>query len=83
MWVTFIRSAFGLVVIAFMMWVTTLIVGPITTFATAGPHADHSTVVTIAAWFDVLSLDNLTLIGGLAVGLYLLNRAVVERRTAR
>ncbi len=83
MWVTFIRSAFGLVVVAFLMWVTTLILGPLTDFATRGPHADHSTVVTISGWFDVLSLDNLTLIGGLAVGLYLLSRAVVERRATR
>jgi len=83
MWVTFIRGAFGLVVVAFLMWVTTLILGPITNFATSGPHAQHESVVTIAGWFDVLTLDNLTLLGGLAVGLYLLSRAVVERRATR
>lgn len=82
MWTAFIRGAFAMGVVAFVMWVLRLILDPIIGFATNGPNSEAETVTTIGTWFGVLTLENLTLFGGIAIGLYLVNRAVVERRAA-
>jgi hypothetical protein len=80
MWVSFIRAGFGMGVLGLMMFVLAMILEPIVGHATSGPNADAETVTQIGGWFNVLTVDNLTLIAGLAVGLFLVHRAVVERQ---
>jgi hypothetical protein len=81
MWIAFIRDGgLAVAVLAFLMRVLRWVLDPIIAAATAGPHASHSSVQTIAGWFAMLSVENLTLIAGLGVALFLLGRATTERR---
>lgn len=81
MWAAVARSGLALAVCTFLMWVLVRIISPMLTFATSGPHSDASSVQRIGDYFSALqSLDNLVLIAALAVGVYLLGRAAVERR---
>jgi len=83
MWVAIAKSALSLGVLTFLMWVLTQLLAPVLDLATTGPNADASSVQRIGGYFNALTLDNLVLIAGLAVGVYLLGRAVVERRLTR
>ncbi len=56
---------------------------PIIKFATSGPHADAESVQRISEWFAMLTVENLTLIAGLGVAIYLLGRATTERQLSR
>lgn len=80
MWTSVARSALSLVVVTFMMWMLTQILAPILDVANAGPHANAESVQRVGGYFSALTLDNLVLLGGLSVGIYLLGRAAVERR---
>ena len=80
MWVSVIRAAFAMGVLALMMYVLATILDPIVGHATSGPNAEAETVTQIGGWFNVLTVDNLTLLAGLAIGLFLVHRAVVERQ---
>lgn len=83
MWTAFIKAGAGFAVLTFMMWLLVTILDPIMGFAAAGPHADAESVVRIKSYFDAMTLDNLTLLGGLATGIYLLGRSAVERQLGR
>jgi hypothetical protein len=83
MWTAFARAGLGLAVLTFMMWVLREILSPILDMATSGPHADASSVTRLAGYFNALTVENLTLIAALAVGIYLLGRAATERRLTR
>lgn len=83
MWTAIARSGLALAVLTFLMWVLVRIISPIMTFATSGPHSDAPSVQRIGGYFSALTLDNLVLISAVAVGIYLLGRAAVERRLAR
>lgn len=80
MWTSFARGGMALAVLTFMMWVLTKILDPILSMANSGPHADASSVQRIGGYFSALTLDNLVLVAGVAVGIFLLGRAAVERR---
>jgi hypothetical protein len=81
MWVSLARGGgLSLAALAFMMWILRKILDPVIDMATSGPHAGHSTVQRISTYFAAMTLENLTLIAGLGVGLYLLGRAASERR---
>jgi len=80
MWVEFIKGAFALGALAVMMWMLSVVLGPLTDTATSGAHADHQTVTQVSTMFDVLTLENLTLLAGIAVGLYLLYQATLQRQ---
>ena len=78
MWASIIKAVLYLAVGIFLMWVLAQVLDPITSFAMAGEHADQAQVQTIGTYFDALTLENLTLLISLAVGIYLLGRAAVE-----
>jgi len=80
MWVTLFRSAFALGILGFLMWALTHVLSPLTNTATSGPNADHETVTQIATLFNMMTLDNLTLLAAVAVGLFLIYRATLESR---
>jgi hypothetical protein len=80
MWTAIIRGAVYLVVLTFLMWLLPQILAPITDIATAGDYGSAQSVVRVNSYFAALTVENLTLIGALAVGIYLLGRAAVERR---
>lgn len=83
MWTAIIKSAIYLAAITFLMWVLAQVLGMVVPIATAGPYASNPTVQTIKGYFDAMTVENLTALGGLSVGAYLLGRAVVERRIVR
>jgi len=83
MWTAVARSGLALAVLSFMMWVLFWILDPILGEANSGPHADASSVQRIGGYFSALTVDNLVLLAGVAVGVYLLGRAAVERGMAR
>jgi len=80
MWTATIRGAAGLVIVTFIMWLTATVVQPVVGMATSGPHAGHESVQRVGNYFAALSVDNLVLLGALAVGIFLLGRAAVESR---
>jgi hypothetical protein len=80
MWTSIVRTAIALPTTIFAMWVLAQVVGPIVDFALAGPNADAASVQRVGSYFTALTVDNLVLIGAVAVGLFALTRAAVERR---
>ena len=80
MWVTILKSVFELGALAVMMLVLAAVVSPIVDFAMSGPNADHETVGQVGTMFNLMTVDNLTLLAGLAVMLYLIWRATLEGR---
>lgn len=80
MWTSIARSAIALCAITFMMWMLRRVLTPILTAANSGPHADAESVQRVGGYFGALTLDNLVLLGALAVAIFLLGRAAVERR---
>jgi hypothetical protein len=83
MWTALARGGLAMAVLAFMMQVLRWILDPILDIATSGPNADAETVVQIGGYFNALTVENLTLIAGVGVGLFLLGRAATERRLVR
>lgn len=83
MWTAFAKGGLALVALTFLMWVTRQILDPILDKATAGPHADAASVQRVGGYFSALTVDNLVLLAGLAVGVYLISRAAVERGLTR
>lgn len=69
-----------LAALAFLMWILTQMLNPVVSMAMSGPHASDPAVERIGGYFQALTLDNLTLLAGLAVGIYVLGRAAVERQ---
>lgn len=80
MWAAFARSGIYLAALTFMMWVTAQIIAPIVDMAKGGPHSGAPSVSRVGGYFDALTVDNLVLLAALAVGIYLLGRAAVERQ---
>lgn len=80
MWTSIARAGLALAFLALLMRVLRWILDPIVDFATSGPHSGAESVTVIGGWFAALSVNNLTLIAGLGVGIYLLGRAAVERK---
>ena len=80
MWTSIARGAVYLAALAFGMWMLTVILGEMVPIAMAGPFAGNADVQTIKAFFDAMTLENLTALAGLATAAYLFGRAVVERR---
>jgi hypothetical protein len=80
MWVSFARGGIGLVALTFLMWVLRTILDRIINPATSGQHANHAAVLRIESYFSALTLPNLTLLGAVAVAIFLLGRAAVERQ---
>jgi hypothetical protein len=80
MWVSVARGGLATVILVFLMWALRTVLDQIIPHATTGDYADASSVTRIAGYFGALTLENLTLIAGLAIGVYLLGRATVERR---
>ena len=80
MWTAFIRSVIGLAGLSFLMFILVQILNPILSIATSGPSADAPSVVRVGSYFQALTLDNLTLLAALAVGIALLGAAATERR---
>lgn len=81
MWVSLIRAVVELGPLMLMMVVLAAAVSRLAGFATSGPNADHETVGQLSQMFDVMTVDNLTLLAALAVVLFLLWRATLEGRT--
>lgn len=80
MWTSLIKSGLALAVVVFGAQVLAWVLNPILAVANSGPNADAPSVVRVGSYFSVLSLDNLVLLGGLAVAVALIGGAVVERR---
>ena len=80
MWTAIIRAGIYLAAITFMMWILVMVLGELVPIAVAGPYAGNPDVQTIKGYFDAMTLENLTALGGLATAAYLFGRAVVERR---
>lgn len=80
MWVSVARGGIGLVVLVFLMWVLRKVLDIVIPHATTGDYASATSVTRIAGYFSAMTLENLTLIAALAVGIYLLGRATVERQ---
>jgi len=80
MWTALSRAGLATVVITFLMWLLREMLTPVLDIATSGPNADAESVTTIASWFAMLTVENLTLIAALGVALHLLGRAATERR---
>lgn len=80
MWVSVARGGIGLVILVFLMWVLRTTLDMIVPHATTGDYADAASVTRVAGYFGAMTLENLTLIAALAVGIFLLGRAAVERR---
>lgn len=83
MWTGLARAGIALPALTFLMWVLVQILDGILGVATTGPHADAESVERVGGYFQLMTVDNLVLLAGLAVGIYLLGRAAVERRLAR
>lgn len=81
MWASIIRGVLALGFLAFLMFILVVgIIDPITQFAMAGPQSDAESAQRLASYFNAMTVNNLTLIGGLAVAIYLIGRAVVEQQ---
>ena len=83
MWTAVAKGGLGLTVLTFMMWGLHRILSPILDHANSGPNADASSVTRIGGYFSALTVDNLVLLAGLSVGIYLLGRAATERGLTR
>ena len=80
MWTAFIRGVVAMAALTFLMTVLTWVLGPILSFANSGPQSDAASVERVAGYFAALTQNNLILIAGLAVGIFLISRAAVELR---
>lgn len=80
MWTSIIRGAIALPTTVFAMWLLVQMIDPIVDLGLQGPNADAASVQRVGGYFQALTVDNLVLVGALAVGLFLLARAAVERR---
>lgn len=80
MWTAWVRAGGAMAVLSFLMWLTVQILGQMVTTATAGQYSSAPEVTRVAGYFNALTVDNLTLIAGLSVAVYLLGRAAVERQ---
>jgi hypothetical protein len=79
MWVAVARSGIALVVLTFLAWLVRVMLDEIVPYATSGTYGSASSVTRVAGYFGALTVENLTLLGALAVGVFLLGRAAVER----
>lgn len=82
MWAAWARAGLAMAVLAFLMQVVRWIITPILDVAESGPHAEAETVTTISGWFAALTVQNMTLIAGIGIGIYVLGRAAAERRAS-
>jgi len=80
MWIAVVKSAIGLVTVTVGMWLLAQLVQPMVAIATSGPNASAQSVQRVGGYFTALTVDNLVLIGAVAVGLAFLARAAVEAR---
>jgi len=80
MWTAIIRGAIALVVVTFIAFLTPVILGPMLEIGMAGDYSSASEVVRVHGYLTALTEANLTLIGALAVAVFLVGRAAVERR---
>lgn len=80
MWAAVARGGLGLVALVFLMWALRESLDLIVGEATAGSYGDPTTVQRVAGYFSAMTLENLTLLAALAVAVYLLGRAAVERQ---
>jgi len=80
MWVTLVRTVIQMGPLALMMVVLAAVMARLTGFATSGPNADHESVGQVAQMFNAMTVENLTLLVGLAVIFYLIWRATLEGR---
>lgn len=80
MWTAVARAGLAITVLPFVMWMLRNILDPVLDFATAGPHASDPSVVRIGSYFSAMTLDNLVLISGIGIAIWLLGRAAAERR---
>jgi thiol:disulfide interchange protein len=80
MWIAVVKSAIGLVTVTVGMWLLAKLVQPMVTIATSGPNASAASVQRVGGYFNALTVDNLVLVGAVAVGLAFLARAAVEAR---
>ena len=78
MWVTLLRAVFEMGALALLMVVLAAVVARLTGFATSGPNADHESVGQVAQMFNLMTVENLTLLVGIAVAVFLLWRATLE-----
>lgn len=78
MWVTLLRSFFEIGALALLMVVLAAVVAQLTGFATSGPNADHESVGQVAQMFNLMTVENLTLLVAIAAGVFLLWRATLE-----
>ena len=80
MWTAIIRAAIALVVVTFLAWLTPVILDPMLEIGMAGDYSTASEVTRTHGYLTALTETNLTLIGVLAVSVFLVGRAAVERR---
>jgi hypothetical protein len=80
MWTAIARGGIGLVMLLFLMWVLRTTLDIIIPMGTAGAYGDAASVARVSGYFGAMTIENLTLIAALAVGVFLLGRAAVERR---
>jgi len=80
MWTAIARGGIGLVMLLFLMWVLRSTLDIIIPMGATGAYADAASVARVSGYFGAMTLQNLTLIAALAVGVFLLGRAAVERR---
>lgn len=81
MWVSWIKGIIALVFLTFLIgFVLPETLAPMLDIATAGQYATNTHVVRVNGYFNALTVENLTLIVGLAVIIFLIGRAVVERQ---
>jgi len=83
MWTAVAKSGLAMAVLAFLMQVLRWILTPILDVATSGPNASASSVQRVGGYFCALSVENLTLLAGVGIAIYLLGRAATERRLTR
>lgn len=78
MWTAIIRGVVGMAALTFMMTVLGWVLTPILSFANSGPQSDAASVQRVGGYFAALTQNNLILLAGLAVGIFLISRAAVE-----
>lgn len=79
MWTAIIRGAIALVVVTFLAFLTPVILEPMLEIGMAGSYASNQYVTRTHGYLQALTEQNLTIIGILAVGVFLAGRAAVER----
>jgi len=80
MWTAVVKAAISLPTVAFGMWLLAQLLQPMVSIATSGPNASAQSVQRVGSYFGALTVDNLVLVGALAVGFAFLARAAVEAR---